>query len=210
VIAVGALTVAACLGIAVAIGDGVLSRLDGLLLVLFWIASALALRRWQRGAEPVSDEKTGTGLGRGLTSLTAWLAVVAGAAMLVVRSFVELTDAIGIPELIASTVVLALGTSFPELVVDFTAIRRGASALAFGEIFGSSLVDASLAIGIGPMFRATDVSGTAGTSVLVVAAGIAAATAIWHRRRTSDTQVAVGLFTVYILCVAAMITWASG
>lgn len=210
VIAVGALTVAACLGIAVVISDGVLSRLDGLLLVLFWVASALALRRWQRDADTVPDAPSDVGIGRGFATLMVWLVVVGGAATLVVRSFVELTDAIGVPELIASTVVLSLGTSFPELVVDYTAIRRGATALAFGEIFGSSLVDASLSIGIGPMFRATDVSGAAVTSVLVVAAGIAAATAIWYRRRSRDTHVAVGLFTVYILCVAAMITWASG
>lgn len=210
VVAVGALTVAACLGIAMAIGDGVLSRLDGLLLVLFWVASALALRRWQRGVDTVSEEPSGMGLGRGLASLMVWLVVVGGAATLVVRSFVELTDAIGVPELIASTVVLSLGTSFPELVVDYTAIRRGATALAFGEIFGSSLVDATLAIGLGPMFRATTVSSDAGTSVLIVAAGIAAATAIWFRRRAGDTQVAVGLFAVYGLCVAAMISWASG
>ena len=92
------------------------------------------------------------------------------------QSFVRISDGLGVPELVAGTVVLALGTSLPELVVDWTAIRRGAAALAVGDLFGSSLVDASLAIGIGPMIRPTAVSDQAVSSVLVVAAGVAAAT----------------------------------
>jgi cation:H+ antiporter len=41
-------------------------------------------------------------------------------------------------------------TSRPELVVDVTAVRRGARDMAIGDIVGSSLVDATLSVGIGP------------------------------------------------------------
>ncbi|MDW3216584.1 MAG: hypothetical protein R8G01_21505 [Ilumatobacteraceae bacterium] len=207
-VAIGALTVVACLGIAWAVSDGELGRFDGLLLVSFWVSSVLILGRWQRETKVVPDGPR-LGLGRAVAMLMGWLAVVGAAATLVVRSFVELTDAIGVPELVASTVVLALGTSLPELVVDWTAIRRGATALAFGDIFGSSLVDASLSIGIGPLFRSTEVSGDAVTSVLIVAAGVALATYVWRRQRTS-TQTALQLATVYVVCIAALIVWAPG
>ena len=208
VVAIGALTVVACLGITLAVSDGELGRFDGFLLVTFWVSSVLILSRWQRESKVV-PEGPRLGMGRAMATLMGWLAVVGLAATLVVRSFVELTDAIGVPKLIASTVVLALGTSLPELVVDWTAIRRGATALAFGDIFGSSLVDASLSIGSGPLFRSTEVSGDAVTSVLIVAAGVAAATIIWRRQRTS-TQAAVQLLGVYLVCIAALIIWAPG
>lgn len=207
-VAIGALTVVACLGIAWAVSDGELGRFDGLLLVSFWVSSVLILGRWQRETKVVPDGPR-LGLGRAVAMLMGWLAVVGAAATLVVRSFIELTDAIGVPELVASTVVLALGTSLPELVVDWTAIRRGATALAFGDIFGSSLVDASLSIGAGPLFRSTEVSGDAVTSVLIVTAGVALATYVWRRQRTS-TQTALQLATVYVVCIAALIVWAPG
>ncbi len=207
-VAIGALTVVACLGIAWAVSDGELGRFDGLLLVSFWVSCVLILSRWQRETKVVPDGPQ-LGMGRAVAMLMGWLAVVGMAATLVVRSFVELTDAIGVPELVASTVVLALGTSLPELVVDWTAIRRGATALAFGDIFGSSLVDASLSIGTGPLFRSTEVSPDAVTSVLIVAAGVGVATFIWRRQRTS-TQTALHLVTVYVVCIAALIVWAPG
>ncbi len=137
--------------------------------------------------------------------LLGWLAVVAGSATLVVQAFVRISDDIGVPELVASTVVLALGTSLPELVVDWTALRRGAAALAVGDLFGSSLVDASLAIGIGPLIRPTVVSGQAVSSVLVVAAGVAAATLIWRLRRADSLTPAVSLLLVYGVCMAVIV-----
>jgi cation:H+ antiporter len=209
IVAIGALTVVATVGIAFAVGDGRLGRWEGLLLVSFWAASMIAMNRWQR-RDDVAVSKASTGRAAGLGALMGWLGLVAVAATVVVRSFVELTDAIGVPELIASTVILSLGTSLPELVVDWTAIRRGAAALAIGDLFGSSLVDASLSVGIGPIIRSTEVSAAAVTSVLIVAVGVTAATAVWYLRRGPIRRTAWQLLGVYAVCTASMVWWASG
>lgn len=208
----GALTVGATLLIALLIADGFLSRLDGVILVAIWFVAMAMVSRWQRtdrtvpSAPPPGAE---AGVVRTGVSVLVWLGVVGVAATAVVRSFVELTDAVGVPELIASTVVLALGTSLPELVVDWTAIRRGATALAIGDLFGSSLVDSSLSIGIGPVVRGTDVSSNAVISVLIVAAAIAAATIAWYarpRRRAPSVAIYAG---IYAVAMAAIIAWAT-
>jgi cation:H+ antiporter len=44
--------------------------------------------------------------------------------------------------------VIAVGTSFPELVVEIQAVRKKEYALAIGNIFGSSLVNVSLILGL--------------------------------------------------------------
>lgn len=208
VIPVGTMTVAATLTIAVLVRDGSLSRSDGMILVASWAIGMIAVNRWQRRDHVIADVPR-SNVGRDLARVLGWLAVVAAAAMLVVRSFVELTEALGVPELVASTLVLALGTSLPELVVDLTAIRRGAAALAIGDLFGSSLVDASLSIGIGPAVRATDVSAEAVVSVLLVALGIAAATIAWRVVPRRRTTLATAYFAIYVATMGAILTWAS-
>lgn len=210
VVPTGAMTVAATLVIALVIRDGVLSRSDGVLLVMIWAACMTAVSRWQRRDRVAPGEATRSGLGRTAVVVIGWLAVVAGSATIVVHAFVEITDAIGVPELIASTVVLAIGTSLPELVVDWTAVRQGAAALALGDLFGSSLVDASLSIGIGPIFSATEVSSEAVASTLIVAVGIALATIAWRVTHTNSIALAWTLLAVYATSMGAIVLFASG
>ncbi len=96
----------------------------------------------------------------------------------------------------------------PELVVDWTAIRRGASALAIGDLFGSSLVDATLSVGIGPLVRATAVSEEAMMGTLVIAAGCALATMI-AVFEGPPRPTAVALFALYVGTTIVLVTLAS-
>lgn len=201
---VGAMTVGSTLLIAILIRDEQLGRLDGLLLVTGWMVTMVAVGRWQHVSRVVPSA-TRTGIGRSLAGTMMWLALVAASATVIVQAFVKVTEIIGVPELVASTVVLALGTSLPELVVDWTAIRRGAASLALGDLFGSSLVDASLSIGIGPLIHPTAVSSGAVWTVLVVGAGIALATVIGWVDRTRPTAMAWRLLVVYLACMATIV-----
>lgn len=208
VVPVGLMTVCAALIIAVLISDGELSRIDGTVLVLLWAGSMVTVSRWQRPDEPVVD-RIDVAISRRAATLLGWMLVVAAAATAVVRSFVELTEIIGVPELVASTIVLALGTSLPELVVDWTAIRRHASALALGNLFGSSLFDATLSIGIGPTIRPTAVSPDAVWSVLIVAAGVAMATWVARPGHAAPQRMAASLTAIYVACTVSMLALAA-
>jgi len=84
---------------------------------------------------------------------------VAVGAFIVIWSVITLSTAFHIPEYLISFFVLAIGTSLPELVVDVMALRRKQYELAIGDIIGSSIVDASLSIGIGPLLKPIKVNG---------------------------------------------------
>jgi cation:H+ antiporter len=49
----------------------------------------------------------------------------------------------------------------PELIIAISAIRRKHFELAIGDIIGSCLVDATLGIGLGPLFFPISVNGRA-------------------------------------------------
>lgn len=146
---IGTATVGSLLLGAALMADGFLSRWDGLLLIGAWVlVMVLAWRRLPgpalppAGADParVSDVAITLGL----------LFVVGAAAWVAVQGLVGLSAAIGISEYAAGFLVAAIGTSLPELIVNATALGRGAVQLAVGGLLGASLLDATVSIAAGP------------------------------------------------------------
>ncbi len=193
---IGGATVGALLLDAVLVHGGSIGRGGGALLVGIWLAGLALMGRAAHHPDAL-DSGDRRGAGPHVARAIAWLAAVGISAAVVVSCFVSLSDAVGVPELVASAVVLSLGTSLPELVVDWTAIRRGSMALALGDLFGSSFLDATLAMGIGPLVRPVPVSSGAATTCLVAAAGIAVATVIMGTRKRHGHRSAWALLVVY-------------
>lgn len=206
----GTATVIALLVLAVMLSDGMFSRIDGLFLVAAWVVSVLVVHRGERDVvdAPRATSTTPSAITASVAGTLWWLIIVGAGAIVVVRAFIELADRFNVPEFVASAVVLSVGTSLPELIVDWTAIRRGASALAIGDLFGSSLVDSTLSVGIGPMVRATAVSQDAMIGTLVIAAGCALATmiAVFDGPPRST---GFALLTVYIGATLVLVTLAA-
>jgi cation:H+ antiporter len=167
---IGALTVASLALGAYLLSDGLLSRLDGILLVSMWAVSTfVVLKSKPPAAEPTISVEPGNPVKQGLLALV-FLALVAGGAWFAIDAFIELTSKLGAPRYLVSFFALSLGTSLPELVVDLTALRSGQKDLAIGGLLGASLVDSSLSIGTGPIFAPNVV-----TADLVVRGNITAA-----------------------------------
>ena len=141
--------------------DGYISRYDGLFLIISWVFIALIIRRIakkdfscppRRGSD---SKKSGFNL---LIVILGFVGVAIGTYM-VIESILEITRIFGISEFFASFFIASIGTSLPELAVALTAIRKGQQELAIGDIMGSSLLDTSVSIGIGPLLFPTLISG---------------------------------------------------
>ena len=155
---IGMLTVAAlALGVAL-VADGELSRLDGMTLVGSWVvASAVIWKLAPPASEPalsVPAKKKGLHI----LSVSGALTLVGAGAWVAIEALIRVAGLVDVPVYIIGFLGASLGTSLPELIVDITALRAGQKDLAVGDVFGSSLVDASLSIGIGPLIAPTAVS----------------------------------------------------
>jgi len=152
---VGSLTTAGLIVGAFTLWDGALSRLDGLLLVSWWLGASVVLwRRVPPGSEPTMSVPTRRRSYHVVAALVALTLVGIGAAV-AVTAFVELADLIGVPVFLLSFFGQSVGTSLPELTVALTAARQGESDLALGNILGASLADATLSMGVGPLIAPT-------------------------------------------------------
>jgi cation:H+ antiporter len=129
--------------------DGMISRVDGiLLLTLFagWlIAVAIAARR----------ERSASGQLLGAPNLwRASLASIVGLAFLAVsgRFIVDgargIAAGFGIPEFIIGATVVAVGTSMPELATSIISKLRGHDEIGLGTILGSNIFNGLFIVGV--------------------------------------------------------------
>ena len=157
---------------------GYISRVNGFLLVFSWFIFMLISRTVTKKDKLKVDKPLSRKPRHFLMAFLGFIGVAVG-SYIVVESLLELSKIFNISEYLMSFFVASIGTSLPELVVDLTAIRKREYELAIGDIIGSSLVDASLSIGIGPMLFTNVISGRIAfhsglyailTSILVVSA----------------------------------------
>jgi cation:H+ antiporter len=143
--------------------DGYVTRIDGLLLIVLWGVSMIILRKFAEQPvildESIELEEPQEKLPWILIYLFLGFIGIGIGSYIVIESAVAVSRVLGISEYIISFFLISLGTSLPELVVGVAAIRKKHFDLAVGDIIGSCIVDATLAIGIGPIFWPIEVSG---------------------------------------------------
>lgn len=145
---------------------GYITRINALFLVVSWPIFILLAR----GAMVKSAEKKDVAVapkdGRlfyhFIVAILGFVGVAVGAYALV-QSVIILSGGLKISEYLISFFIVAIGTSLPEFVVDLTALRKKQYELAIGDIIGSSLVDASLSVGIGQLLFPTKITGELAT-----------------------------------------------
>ncbi len=97
-------------------------------------------------------------------------------AQIIVNSGAAIAGELNIDQAIIGMTIIAFGTTLPELAIDFTALRKGHTALAIGDIFGSCVVNLTLVLGAsaiirplseGAMFIQTDIAFLVGVVVFL-------------------------------------------
>lgn len=86
-------------------------------------------------------------------SLAGGLALLVGAASLLVRGAAALALRMGLSPLVVGLTVVAFGTSAPELVVSVQAALAGAGGIAVGNVVGSNIANVGLILGISALVR---------------------------------------------------------
>jgi cation:H+ antiporter len=189
------------------VADGWLGRWEGATLVFAWAIFTLLLVKalpedLADNPAPVRQQRRVVQAGAVLLAL----AFVGFGATIAVRALVNLAESAGVPEFALAFFGASFGTSAPEIMVDVTALLRGAPAIALGDALGSSLVDATLSIGVGPLLFPAEVTarlavvGSVYTLVAVAAVG-----AILTLRRRHDRASAFALLGLYALSYAVLI-----
>ncbi len=165
VLVIGACEILALI-LAVSIAEkGYFTRINAFFLVASWPVLMLLTRSATTKNAKEKEQVIARNDESRLHHLRHWVIAILGftgvaiGAYAVIQSVITLSAVFHISEYLISFFVMAIGTSLPELVVDLTAIRKKQYELAIGDVVGSCIVDASVAIGIGQVFFPQAVSG---------------------------------------------------
>lgn len=128
--------------------DGHLSRLDGILLLLLFVAYMVYCFRSGNVQETASDkEEKQSPLWKAiLMVLLGLLGLIFGGDMFVDNA-VALARQLGVSDKFVAVTILAGGTSLPELATSIVAAARKKDQLALGNILGSNVFNALLILG---------------------------------------------------------------
>ncbi|GLR30429.1 MULTISPECIES: calcium/sodium antiporter [Psychrobacter] len=183
--------------------DGILSQVDGLILLVLLIAVlgsqiVLSIREGYHEHEEDIDnadsDATEPSVARGLGSLLLGMLMLVLSSRAIVWGAVELATLWGLSELIIGLTIVAVGTSLPELVSSLSAARKGEHDMALGNIIGSNVFNTLAVVGLAtviapisadPVILSRDVMAMGLLTVLLVALCVFAFTKKRQFGRTS-------------------------
>lgn len=184
--------------------DGVLSRVDGLILLsLFfaWIITVVIEVRKQRSfAEEILGEPRG-----GLATLLCGLGLVClfAAGQLVVKGAEGIALSFGIDEFVIGATVVAIGTSMPELATAVLAKIRGHDEVGLGALLGSNVFNSLLIVGVAAVISPIVVSWREVAIALVI--GLVSIAVTFPSGRGFITRrrgfLLLGLYAIYLVTI---------
>ncbi|MCC4116016.1 calcium/sodium antiporter [Aromatoleum toluclasticum] len=189
--------------------DGVLSRVDGLLmLALFaaWLSAAVMEARRQRSAAEsvMGAPRVGAALASGAVGLG--FLVLAGNIIVIAAKGIATTY--GIDEFIIGATVVAIGTSTPELATTVIAKLRGHDEVSLGTILGSNIFNGLLIVPIAAVIHPIAIGWREVMVALVC--GLIAVAVTWPPRSGFISRrrgvVLLALYAVYIVAIAQGLT----
>jgi len=140
--------------------DGVLSQIDGILLLIAMFVVMTILIRLSRGVgvdDPIKSEfdeelKEQGSIAKALMWLIIGLVILVASAKLLVWGAVNIAHAMGVSDLIIGLSIVAIGTSLPELAASVTGALKGEHDLAIGNIVGSNIFNFLLVLAMPALF----------------------------------------------------------
>ncbi|HUF61222.1 MAG TPA: calcium/sodium antiporter [Verrucomicrobiales bacterium] len=134
--------------------DGQISRLDGILLLLMFIAwlTSILIHTGKRRATIAPGSMKTRRSALALALLTG-LGLLVSAGILIVYGAKGIAELVGIHEFVIGATVVALGTSTPELATTLIARFRGHDDVGLGTILGSNIFNGLLIISVAAIIR---------------------------------------------------------
>ena len=141
--------------------DSKLSRVDGLVLLSVYGAYAFSFFR-RRYAEIAHEQQEESYVYRFLrrfnhidarrrreiARLFIGVAVMLFAADTIVKLATQMSELMGLPSFVVGVVLVAIGTSLPELAFSFRALNDHHPSMFFGNLLGSTIANSTLVIGL--------------------------------------------------------------
>ncbi|MDZ4857458.1 MAG: calcium/sodium antiporter [Candidatus Hydrogenedentes bacterium] len=149
--------------------NGVLGRIDGVLLFTAIVAYTVYVIRKSRSERKTVQEAFDADYGDtkketpvrfivDIGSVAIGLVMLIFGARIFVDSAIEVAQAFGVSELVIGLTIVAIGTSLPEVATSIVATIRGERDIAIGNVVGSNIFNILSVLGISSLVKPISVS----------------------------------------------------
>ena len=149
--------------------DGLISREDGLVFILFYLIYLVFLNRRNlqgqlKKAKRQLKRKTSRAIRRRKPKLVHFIQLIIGlliltkASSLVLERGTLIASQLGVNEMLVGILLIGLGSSLPELAVSINAASKGSIALSLNNLIGSNILDIFLALGVSSTISSWEIS----------------------------------------------------
>lgn len=152
--------------------DEVLSRFDGVILLLFFCLFLVYVFKQLKNENTPSIQKQNK-----FSNFKIWTFIllglgflIAGGRLIVVNS-VSIAESLGISETIIGLTIVAVGTSLPELATSVVAAVRKNSGIAVGNIIGSNIFNIFFILGASTLIKPVDFNTKFNSDLYLLAVG---------------------------------------
>ncbi len=128
--------------------DGVLSRLDGILLLIGLVAFMLILIRSALRYRVEEEMVEALPIGKSIILIIIGVAAIILGGNFVVSGASDIARQWGMSDTLIGLTIVSIGTSLPELVTSVVAARKGESSLSLGNAIGSNILNILFILGI--------------------------------------------------------------
>lgn len=196
--------------------DAVLSRVDGLILLAVYAGYATSFfrRRYEQIAEEQQELSFAYRFLRKLNHIDSrkrkelgklfiGVALMLFSADMIVRFASMIAESVGVPTFLIGVVIVAIGTSLPELAFSFRSLEDHEPSMFFGNLLGSTIANSTLVIGVVSIITPIHVV-FIGKYLIAVAAFFAIYITFWYFIRSKhrlDRWEAFMLILMYITFV---------
>ncbi len=166
------------------LSDDLLTRLEGIMLLVAFVSFLVLLVYWGKHAtpdDPLITEMNADVPTVRISTLKAILWAAAGlllllaSSQLLVHGAVTIARYAGLSDLVIGLTIIAIGTSLPELAASIIGILKGEDDLALGNIIGSNIFNILAVLGLGAVIGPDIIDSNAGSrdSYVMIGATIA-------------------------------------
>ena len=197
--------------------DGVLGRIDGLVLLFAYAAYTAGFFK-EKFAEITSEHGKESFIYKFLreinhidfditkeyAKLFTGLGLMLFSSQMIIKSSESLAIAIGVPIFVVGLVILAIGTSLPELVFSLRSVKGGEPKMFFGNLLGSTIANSTLIVGLTAVINPIKIDSFADYRNAIIAFVVIFLT-FWMFIRTKhrlDKMEALVLVLMYVVFVA--------
>ena len=149
--------------------DGVISKIDGILLiaglVAFFLFLVLDAKRHagppvKKDVKTTKERREDAGLQTRVGFLVGGVVLLAGGARAMVYSAVNVAEMLEIDPVIVGLTVVAIGTSLPELAASVVSAAKQEADISLGNVLGSNMLNVLFVVGLVSLIRPLRVDAT--------------------------------------------------